>query len=230
MTSLVHDSVSAGLAFALGTVAALRRGKAVHPKGVVHEATLTIDGAGAAPAGVDFLQTPAEHPAMVRVSRSIGLPRPLPDLLGLSVRVPDAHGPDRHQDFLLITSADLPVLHHVFLPATEVDQRPYSSSLPFRAADGLYLIGAVPRTEGGFDFSVASLGGRFKTVGRLEVGGRLPDELDATRFNPWNTGGGVQPAGSLNRMRDRSYRASQSAWLSRQRDAQSGVLSSERQR
>jgi hypothetical protein len=219
-------------------VAALRRGKAVHPKGVVHEATLSIDGSRAAPAGVDFLQRPAEHPAVVRVSRSIGLPRPLPDLLGLSVRVPHAHGEDRHQDFLLITSADLPVLHHVFLPATEVDQRPYSSSLPFRGDDGLYLIGAVPRSFGDFDFSVASLGGRFEPVGRLRVGGRLPDDLDALCFNPWNTGGGVEPAGSLNQMRDRAYRWSQTAWgvaqpegLRRQRTAaQSGVLSKERQR
>jgi hypothetical protein len=215
--SFLYESVSSGLSLALGGVAALRRGKAVHPKGVVHEATLSIAGSAAAPAGVDFLQRAAEHPAIVRFSRSIGLPRPLPDLLGMSLRVPHAHGPDRHQDFLLITSADLPVLHHVFLPATEVDQRPYSSSLPFRADDGLYLIGALPTSPKRFDFAVSSLGGRFKPVGQLQVGRRLPDELDATCFNPWNTGGGVWPAGSLNRMRDRSYRSSQRAWLSRQR-------------
>jgi hypothetical protein len=55
----------------------------------------------------------------------------LPDLLGMSIRVPDAYGPGRHQDFLLVTSIDLPVLHHVFIPAADAQQRPFSSSLPY---------------------------------------------------------------------------------------------------
>jgi hypothetical protein len=40
----------------------------------------------------------------------------------------------------------------------------------------------------------------------------LPSELDALRFNPWNTGGGLQPAGWLNGARDRAYKLSQGAW------------------
>ena len=46
----------------------------------------------------------------------------------------------------------------------------------------------------------------------LKVGDRLPQDLDATRFNPWNTAGGLEPAGSLNRMRDLVYRDSQAGW------------------
>ena len=31
-------------------------------------------------------------------------------------------------------------------------------------------------------------------------------------FNPWNTGGGLEPAGFLNRLRDIAYPLSQRAW------------------
>jgi hypothetical protein len=44
------------------------------------------------------------------------------------------------------------------------------------------------------------------------VGARLPAGLNALRFNPWNTGGGLEPAGWLNGARDRAYKLSQAAW------------------
>lgn len=225
----------AGVAFggALAAVAAVRRGKAVHPHGVVHAARLVVDGAPGAPAASALLATPAEHPALVRFSRSLGLPRPLPDLLGMSIRIPDAYGRGRPQDFLLVTSVDLPVLHHIFLPAADVWQRPYSSSLPYRSGDELLLVGALPdpsspRPDGDdeldrlaraaatgrlrFRLAVAPPEGRFRTVGTLHVGERLADVFDALRFNPFNAGGGLEPAGFLNRLRDFAYPMSQRAW------------------
>lgn len=217
----------------LGAIAGLRRGKAVHPDGVVYDATLVVAGAQAAPAEASLLRRPATHHAIVRFSRSVGLPRPIPDLLGMSIRVLDAYGRDRHQDLLLVTSADRPVMHHVFLPATDLQQRPYSSSLPYRAGEELFLVGALPDRgsprPGGddefdrldaaartgqlrFGLAVASLGGRFRPVAELRVGRRLPPEVDALRFNPWNTGGGMAPAGWLNGARQRAYAFSQAAW------------------
>src|SRR5215213_368308 len=169
----------------LAGVAALRRGKAVHPDGVVHDAMLEVAGAPAAPRSAALLSRPGEHRAIVRFSRSVGVPRPIPDLLGMSVRVPDAYGPGRHQDVMLVTSVDLPILHHIFLPATDVQQRPYTSSLPYRAGDDLFLIGALsdhrsPRPAGHDEFdrldraastgelvfrvAVAPLNGRFRPV------------------------------------------------------------------
>jgi hypothetical protein len=63
-----------------------------------------------------------------------------------------------------------------------------------------------------FQLAVASMAGRFRPVGKLQVGRRLGPELDALRFNPWNTGGGIEPVGWLNGARDRAYRLSQAAW------------------
>src|SRR3954454_4358947 len=80
----------------LAAVAAARRGKAVHPHGAVHRATLRVPGDPAAPRAARLLSEPGEHEAIVRFSRSVGLPRPLPDLLGMSIRVPDAYGAGAH--------------------------------------------------------------------------------------------------------------------------------------
>lgn len=196
----------------LAAVAALRGAKAVHPRGSVRTATLRIDGGAAAPPAARLLATPGEHRAVVRLSRSLGLPEPLPDLLGLAIRVLDAYGRGRHQDLLLITSADLPIAHHLFLPAADELQRPYTSSLPYRAGDRTFLIGALPAARDRFDLAVAPVMGRFAAVGRLALGAPLPEEADALRFSPWNTGGGLEPAGVLNRMRDVAYPMSQWAW------------------
>jgi hypothetical protein len=46
-----------------------------------------------------------------------------------------------------VTSPDLPLLHHIFLPARDVQQRPYTSSLPYRANGDLVLVGAVPQAS-----------------------------------------------------------------------------------
>ena len=232
-------AMGASLGTVLGAVAAVRRGKAVHPEGAVYDGRLVVQGGRGAPPAAELLSEPGDHRAVVRFSRSIGLPRPLPDLLGLSIRVVDAYGAGDHQDVLMVTSVDRPVLHHLFLPATDVQQRPYSSSLPYRAGAHTFLVGALPRPDsprpsGGdeferldaaastgelaFDIAVARVSGRFRPVAELRIGGRLPDELDALRFNPVNTGGGMQLVGALNGARDRAYRLSQAAWRRTRRD------------
>jgi hypothetical protein len=49
-------------------------------------------------------------------------------------------------------------------------------------------------------------------LGRAAAWSGDPPEADALRFNPWNTGGGLAPAGLLNRLRDYAYPLSQRAW------------------
>ena len=222
---------AAGAVFA--AVSRLRGAKSLHPKGMVFEASLEVYGGDHAPAAATLLSTPGEHRAVVRFSRSVGLPEGMPDLFGIALRLPDVHGPGRHQDLLAVTSVDAPVLHHIFVPVTDPQQAPYSSSLPYRAGGELFLIGMQPLPgsprRGGttieerleraaatgrleFSLSVAPLSGRFRPIGRLTIGERLPDDLERIQFNPWNTGGGLEPAGIFNRMRARAYPASQEGW------------------
>jgi hypothetical protein len=236
---ILGEAAGLSMGAVLAALAAVRRGKAFHPDGVVYDARLAIAGHPAAPHAAELLSRQGEHRAIARFSRAVGLPRPIPDLLGLSLRVPDVYGIGLHQDFLLVTSADHPLLHHIFLPASDVQHRPYTSSLPYRAKDDLFLVGAVPQASSpqpdgrseferldaaastgrlAFDIAVAPIAGRFRAVGSLHIGRRLPHELDALRFNPWNTGGGMEPTGWLNGARDRAYKLSQGAWRRTRRD------------
>jgi hypothetical protein len=235
---LAVDAAGYTVGSGLAGLAAIRRGKAVHPQGAVYEAELVVPTHRGALGRTELFGTRGRRPALVRFSRSLGLPRPLPDLLGMSVRVPDAYGRGRHQDFLMVSSVDAPVIHHLFAPAKDVQQRVYSSSLPYRAGDQTLLVGALPRpdsprVEGGdelerlaaaaatgalvFDLAVAEVWGRFQAVADLHIGDPLPPEADALRFNPWNAGGGIQPIGLLNRLRDYAYPLSQRAWGRAQR-------------
>lgn len=227
------DAAGRTIAAVLAQAARLRGGKAVHPHGVTYGARFCVDGTTQAPSGSELLSRRAEWPALVRFSRSLGLPRPLPDLLGISIRVLDAYGEERHQDFLMVTSVDLPVLHHVFLPAGDVQQRPYSSSLPYQSGRQTFLVGArshphSPRPSGGdefdrldeaadsgrlrFEFMIAPVLGRFERIGEVRIGSRLPGDIDALRFNPFNTGDDLNPVGTLNRWRREAYPLSQRAW------------------
>jgi len=227
------DAAGYAVGLALAGLAAVRGGKAVHPHGAMHEAELVVRGGLDAPDGAELFATRGRHAAVVRFSRSLGLPRPLPDLLGMSVRVLDAYGPGQDQDFLMVTSIDAPMFHHLFVPASDVQQRAYSSSLPYKAGDAVFLVGALPRPDSPrvgagdeldrlaaaaatgalvFDLAVAEVWGRFRPVAELRVGDRLPAEADALRFDPWNAGGGLEPAGVLNRLRVAAYPMSQRAW------------------
>ena len=159
--------------------------------------------------GSPLFDEPGDLPAIVRLSRGAGLPEPLPDAIGLAIRLCDVHGPKRHQDFLLITSVDVPVLHHLILPGLLPDQS-YSSVLPYRIAGRLMLVGAIPRGRGAYDLALAPPGGKFSPIARLSLGGRLSSELsEGIRFNPWHTGARIVPAGPLQRWRRGAYRASQ---------------------
>jgi len=231
--AIASDAVGRTIANVLAQAASLRRGKVVHPHGVTYSARFCVDGATQAPSGSELLSGRAEWPALVRFSRSLGLPRPLPDLLGMSLRILGAYGQERHQDFLMVTSVDLPVLHHVFLPAGDVQQRPYSSSLPYQSGGETFLVGArshpdSPRPRGGdefdrldraadsgrlrFEFMVAPVFGRFERLGEIRIGSRLRSDIDALRFNPFNTGSDLNPVGTLNRWRREAYPLSQRAW------------------
>ena len=230
---IAADAAGVALGAALAGVGFVRRAKPVHPHGVTYRARLSVAGAPSAPAGSTLLSAPGEHRAIVRFSRSIGAPRPLPDLLGMSLRVLDAYGPDLHQDFLLVTCGARPLLHHVLLPAADVQQRPYSSAFPYRAGDRRFVVGALPdpdspRPDGddelhrlaraaatgrlSFALAVAAVPGSFRRVASIHVEEPLPDTFEALRFNPFHCGGGLRPSGLLNRMRRTAYPLSQRTW------------------
>lgn len=229
----VPAPVAAAAGSAFGALSSLRGKRAFHPFGFGYEGTLQIERRPTHPTGARLFDDAGSHRAIVRASRALGLPDSLPDLLGLAIRLPDAHGEGRHQDFLLVTSADGPILHHLllFAPGGFFGQS-YSSILPYRIGSSIRLVGALPRRppiaadgsdlealdeavadhQARFDLALSSLGGRWQPHGVLSLQERMPDEeAEALCFNPWNTGGEIRPTGPFMGLRDPSYRGSQRA-------------------
>ena len=214
-----------------GALSAVRGKRIFHPNGVAYEAELHVHGDGE-PTGAPLFDVPGRHQAIVRASRGAGLPESLPDTLGLGIRVCDVHGRGRHQDFLINVSADVPVLHHLILPAWDgFFGQSYSSVLPYRIGGRLCLVGARPAAaerrrgqgalpeleelaalgEAAWDLALAAPGGRLeRSLARLRLTARLSDRVaEGLRFNPWHTGGGIRPAGRLQALRGAAYRGSQ---------------------
>jgi hypothetical protein len=199
-----------------GAAALARRTKVFHPRGVVYEATVAIDGARSAPAGAPLLSERATHRALVRFSGGIGLPESVADVLGIAIRLVGAHGAGRHQDLLLVTSAEHALGRYVFVPARSVWSRPYSSLQPYDAGGALVMLGARARRsafaagaagrvaqldsaagarEPAFELLVSpAWRGPWRRVGSMTIGARLLAQTNAIRFNVWNTGGRPAPS------------------------------------
>lgn len=88
--STLGEGAASGLGWVVGGVmgaaGVLRRGKPLHPTGLVYEATLTTWGRGRR-WGVPLLDQERETRCRVRLSRATGLPEPLPDIHGVAVRL-----------------------------------------------------------------------------------------------------------------------------------------------
>ncbi len=215
--------IRAGADLLAGPLAALRAERFLNPDGLVYRATLTIDARGRPLPEADILRDGARHRALVRFSRSVGLPQPLTDLLGLSIRLEHAYGQGRHQDFLLFSSGGRPGLRHLFLPARSFFGASFSSVVPYRVGRGVAVVGALPTTapvrsgdetdladlaataDAGdlrFRFALSTPWGRWRPVGLVSVGDRVRSRrLKSIHYSPWNSGGGIVPVDPLGPLR-----------------------------
>jgi hypothetical protein len=218
--SAATGAAQAGARGLFGGIARLRRDRSLHPAGIAFAATLTVDRPLADTAGL--FGERAEHEAFVRFSRGFGLPEPLPEILSLAVKVPGVG-----QDLLLTATGDRPVLRHLFWAGRSHLVKRYSSVFPFRVGRETVVLGARPlpaprsgrdleelesaaaRNELELELEVARPLGSWRPVARLTAGRRLgPAEEDALEFNSDNAGGGIEPAGFVNRVRGAAYAAS----------------------
>jgi hypothetical protein len=224
--------VGALAAGAFGLVSALRgHARSLHPTGLGYAATFRVRRPVRDLRGVALFSGPAEHEAICRFSRGGGLPEPLPDVLGLAVRIPDLYGPGRHQDFLLATGASARLARHLLLPGIRgFFGQTLTSLLPYDMGGSVRMVGASSpharianaggtlaelnraAAEGGlcFDLMLAPLAGDWHLAAEIDVLERLPDhEVEQLAFTPGNTGGGLRPVGPFQGLRRPAYRGSQ---------------------
>jgi hypothetical protein len=204
---------AAGLGRLLGkpiaAVARWRGGKPMHPRGIVREAVL--ERTGSSPSwGVPWLDEPGRHPAVVRLSRGAGLPPPLPDLLGLAVRLP---GHDGERVELLFSTTGrgrlsrlVPVLRRH--PATA-----YCSIMGYRTDAGTLRLAAVgERTADGngdglvFVLAAARGTGPWRPFARLTLGASQEPSDPDVRFDAvLHPPPGMVPDGPMARLRAPAY-------------------------
>jgi hypothetical protein len=125
-------------------LARLRGAPALHPDGLMCTAELEVPEGGAH-WGVPWLDVPGRHAATVRLSRAAGLPRRLPDGLGLAVRVEQVDGPGRVLDLLLTSSGRGRMTRHLPRPRADALGGPYSSLVPYRVGGRPRVLAAFPR-------------------------------------------------------------------------------------
>ncbi|MDZ5622428.1 hypothetical protein SFC88_16410 [Nocardioides sp. HM23] len=112
--------------------------KPLHPEGDVVTGRLVRTG-GDEPAGVPWLDSPGDDEVLVRFSRAIGLPRALPDIHGIAVRIPVE---DRFADLLLASTGLGRFTRFVLTAGFDVGRRPLTTLLPYRGPYGPVLVAA----------------------------------------------------------------------------------------
>ncbi|MEV0194845.1 hypothetical protein [Nonomuraea sp. NPDC050691] len=127
-------------------VAALRRGRALHRDGLTVAATLVVER-GPAP-GLPALADTGSYEVVARLSRGGSLPGPLPDVLGLALRLPGGGPPHAggHVDLLLSTC--VPGLPWLPGPRGDFSAGPYSSLASYRHGSMPVRIFAYPERDG----------------------------------------------------------------------------------
>ena len=223
MTDLA-DLAGRLVAVPLGAVARRRGGRALHPRGAVFDAVLERHGA-MPPLGVPWLDEARTEPVVVRLSRGAGLPAPLPDVLGLAIRLGDERAP---VDLLLSSAGRGAWSRRVPVPRVGAEV-PYGSIMAYSSSAGPIRIVALPETsgvasdpgpvaeavaEGALAFTLAAAVGRggWRPFARLcSTGSREP--LDpAIRFDAVrNPPPGLVPDGPMARFRAPAYATARAA-------------------
>lgn len=183
--SRVGAAVGAVLGAVLGAVfgaaAKVRDTKPLHPVGQVGDGILEVTRP-LPELGVPLLEKEGSHPCLVRWSRAMGLPSPLPDVEGLAIRFEEPTA-----DLLFAATGTGTLTRFLLVPRTPGNHGSQSTLLPVSTRAGSLVLRVTPAPDGNeppnrFGLAVAHSGGEWRTVGRLEVPQWGPDR--PIRFDP----------------------------------------------
>ena len=206
---VLRSAASAGgqaLRAATGLVALRPAAKPLHPRGAVLGATLARHGSRP-PSGVPWIDSTGEDRVLVRESRAVGAPSPLPDIFGLAVRVPYDGG---HADLLLASTGLGRVTRFVLTAGRAPDSRPLTTLLPYRAPAGPLVLAAVYAERLRVTLAWAAGSGAWHRFAELTLDEHpAPGADDApVSFDPVrNSLPGLAPYAWVTRLREPAYAA-----------------------
>lgn len=137
-TAPIARAIGAVLRAVFGVVLLVRRPRPIHAVGRVLRGRIEwLDGA--APAGITWVDEPPAGPVPViaRLSRSVGLPAALPDIIGLALRVDVAGSPADIE--LASTGIGVPS-RFALVPHRSAARATLGTLLPYRGAHGPVLL------------------------------------------------------------------------------------------
>jgi hypothetical protein len=144
---------------------------------------------------------------VARLSRGVGLPKPLPDVLGLALRISTTDHGDVDLLFATYRGRRWPIPW----PRRDHGSREHSTIAAFDSASGRVRFLA---SLDGSTITVEQVdeSGVVRPVGSLVLEHEVPAELtEALRFDPTCCGPDLEPTGLYNRWRRPAYQASQLA-------------------
>lgn len=204
-THLAAGAAGHALAWGLGTVARLRRGKPLHPRGEISRAALEVTdpvpGAGA------FLGSHGSYVGLGRRATAMGLPAPLPDIDGLALRIVVD---DRDADLLLASTGTGRWTQHLLVPHRSGALVPLTTLLPFETGAGRVVLGLFPTTDDAdspaYDVRASISSGPWRPVGHLTLEPMPAEDQPDLRFDPVrNTPPGLTTHPVIVRLRDPAY-------------------------
>jgi len=121
--------------------AVVRHRKPLHPRGVLLDAVVHRTGASVR-WDATWLDEPGENHGVARLSRAVGLPGQVPDIMGLALAL---HGPSATRyDLLLASTGRGQLMRFVLTLRRDLTRAFYSSLFPYASASGPVLLAAVP--------------------------------------------------------------------------------------
>jgi hypothetical protein len=193
----------------VGGMAAVRpAAKPMHPKGCVRQGRMFRRGATPA-TGVPFLDDAGTIDVVVRESRAIGLPRSLPDVQGLAIRVPDQDG--THGDLLFSTTGLGRITRYVLTLSRTPYGRPMTTLLPFDTVAGPVVLAARASGDSRLELAFAVGDGDWQHFADLLLSTRRDDDPDLT-FDPvLNTVAGLEQYAAVRKLRAPAYRTARAS-------------------
>ncbi len=193
------------LRVATGAITARPAAKPLHPRGTVVRGTLRRFGDGHR-TGAVWLDQAGEDTVLVRESRAVGFPAPLPDIFGLAIRVPV--GGDRHGDLLFASTGLGRLTRFTLTSAQSPHRRPMTTLLPYRTPAGAVLLSAVFRSEVDVELAWAIRSGVWHPFAELVLDRSTVDETDdlSVSFEPvMNVPPGLETYDWVRRLREPAY-------------------------